>query len=852
MLTLLLAGSGQSVEAEELKPRETDAALGQTAAQSEETRGENKIPQLADLDQAATTVGEWMEQIAQAAIVSITRVQLNPTDAGVEIVLETAAGQLAEPSTSTVGNALIADIPNATIAEEFSQATPIEGIALVSVTNRGENGVRVAITGTEAPPVAEVRSIAQNLVVSVTLGEPGQVAGEDAIQVVVTGEQDEGYNPSTATTGTRTDTPLRDIPFSIQVISQQVLEDQQVQRVSDALRNTPGVQPEESPRSIFENYRIRGFGDFSNFNNILVNGIRDGGEGYGVGVANIERIEVLRGPAGALFSQGGPGGTINIVTKQPLDTPLYSLEASYGNFDTYIGSLDFTGPLDQQGNVLYRLNAYGFSSDTFVDSFDILRYSVAPVIAVRLGENTTLAFEGDYTVFEQPNDRGLPARGTVLPNRNGELPLSRYLGEPAIDNVTIRTTRIGYRLEHEFSDNWQIRNNFRFFSAQQPQDSLSYSLLQDDDRTLERSVLSSPDQQVTAYSFNADVVGNFNTGRIAHTVLLGFDFLSQDVSPGEFIERSLSPIDIFDPDYGRENVGPVTNRFFVSPTITNLYGLYLQDQITLLDNLKLLLGGRFDWVDQRLENEDGNTTSSQSDSAFSPRIGVVYQPIEPLSLYASYSRSFLQTVGRGLDNQLFDPQRGTQYEVGVKADIRDNLAATLAFFDITRTNVLTENPDDPNFSIQTGEQNSRGIEFDINGEILPGWNIIAGYAYTDARITEDNTFEEGNRINNAPEHAASLWSTYQIQSGSLAGLGFGLGLFYVGDREGDLSNTFSLPSYLRTDASVFYERDAFRAAINIRNLFDIRYFETAGGELNVYPGEPFNSTNTDRYSGRQH
>ncbi len=192
---------------------------------------------------------------------------------------------------------------------------------------------------------------------------------------------------------------------------------------------------------------------------------------------------------------------------------------------------------------------------------------------------------------------------------------------------------------------------------------------------------------------------------------------------------------------------------------------------------------------------------------------------------------------------MFQPERGTQYEVGIKADINDQLSTTLAFYDLTRSNVLTPDnrpgvPPDQ-FEIQTGEQRSRGIELNVQGEILPGWNILAGYAYTDARVTEDNAIPSGNRLSSVPENAFSLWTSYEIQSGDLQGLGFGLGLFFVGEREGDLENTFQFPSYLRTDAAIFYRRDQFRVGLNIRNLFDIDYFETSFGRLRVFPGEPF-------------
>ncbi|NJM90656.1 MAG: TonB-dependent receptor [Hydrococcus sp. RU_2_2] len=208
----------------------------------------------------------------------------------------------------------------------------------------------------------------------------------------------------------------------------------------------------------------------------------------------------------------------------------------------------------------------------------------------------------------------------------------------------------------------------------------------------------------------------------------------------------------------------------------------------------------------------------------------------------SYSRSFFPQIGTDAEGNVFEPERGTQYEIGVKADINDRLSATLAFYNLTRTNVLTTDPDDERFSVQTGEQRSRGIEFDVSGEILPGWNIVAGYALTDAEITEDNFFEEGNQLAGIPRHTFNLWTTYEIQSGDLQGLGFGLGLFYVDNRQGDLENTFELPSYFRTDAALFYNRDNFRIALNISNLFNVDYFLSANADnprLGVHPGDPF-------------
>jgi iron complex outermembrane receptor protein len=273
----------------------------------------------------------------------------------------------------------------------------------------------------------------------------------------------------------------------------------------------------------------------------------------------------------------------------------------------------------------------------------------------------------------------------------------------------------------------------------------------------------------------------------------------------------------------------------------------VQDQIALTDNLKVLLGGRFDVVNINntfRQAESGVVTfeseDEQHDEAFTPRVGIVFQPIEGLSFYGSYSESFTPNSATAADGTLLEAERGEQYEVGVKGDFLDGrLSATLAAFDITKSNVATTDPDNPDFSIPIGEQRSRGIELNVAGEIRQGWNIIASYAYIDAEISEDNDGQEGNRLFNVPENTFSLWTTYEIQSGNWQGLGFGLGLFFVSERPGDLANSFEVPSYLRTDVGVFYRRNNWRAALNIKNLFDIDYVESTGNDRSrITPGQP--------------
>ncbi|QYO64390.1 TonB-dependent siderophore receptor [Leptolyngbya sp. 7M] len=390
-----------------------------------------------------------------------------------------------------------------------------------------------------------------------------------------------------------------------------------------------------------------------------------------------------------------------------------------------------------------------------------------------------------------------------------------------------------------------MRNDFRVaFERGSDNDQSFFVGLDEDGRTANRVTYSS-ESAANIYNLTADVLGRFSTGSVQHQLLFGMNWSLLDNFNNFGIDLAeLAPLDIYDPVYRQPPIGRIDTVFEDNSRQTNSFGIYLQDQIAIADNLKLLLGGRFDLFEQRIDDFLSDTEDTQSGNAFTPRVGIVYQPIPAISLYASYSQSFNPTEGRSATGEVFEPERGTQYEIGVKADLNDQLAATLALYNLTRSNLLTVDPDDSRFSIQTGEQRSQGIELDLSGEILPGWNLIAGYAYTDARITEDNTFESGNRLANAPEHLFNLWTTYEIQSGDLRGLGFGLGLFYVGERTGDLDNSFEVPGYLRTDVALFYRRDRLRVALNIRNLFDENYFVSVSGRDSVLRGDPFTISGT--------
>jgi iron complex outermembrane receptor protein len=827
-----------------------------------------KIPQLNELDLPLRSAQRLVQTptpgtTPSPTVVEVSGVRLRPTEKGVEVILETTSPKKLQVTNKSEGNNFIADIANAQLrlpgGDTFRSENPIAGIPLVTVTNQNANTIRVTVLGKKSQPKVELFESNKALIFSFvpvvspapesqppqtqqqpeisqpeTETKPAQPSADEqeTIELLVTGEQ-EGYLVPEATAGTRTNTLLRDIPQSIQIIPRELIEDRQVTRLQEALRSISGIVPTGQTRGTFETYNIRGF-DAQIFQDGLPN---DYDSRIPTETANLERVEVVKGPASVLYGRSSPGGIINLVTKKPLPNPFYGFDLTIGNYDFYRGTVDLSGPLNDDKTVLYRLNAAYQNSESFVDFFETERFFVSPVVSWAITPNTNLTFQVEHNRADFPVDRGLPAEGTVLDNPVGEIPISRNIAEPDQSFSNRRLTRVGYTLEHKFSENWSLRNAFKFTNYSFEQDSFFQQDFEEN-RLLSRGFITGESEE-NAYNLTTEVIGNFRTGSIKHKLLFGVDLYRQDELEDTFVGFNIiEPLDLFDPVYGADTRGEELFRGD-SATLTDFIGVFIQDQIELTNNLKLVLGGRWDYLEQTNEDFLSDTEEFQSDTAFSPRVGIVYQPIEPISVYATYTRSFNPVVGQGFGNALFEPERGTLYEVGVKADLRDNLAATLSLFQITRTNVLTTDPDNPEFSIQTGEQRSRGVELTLTGEILPGWKVFAGYSYIDARITEDEDNPEGNLINNVPENSLSLWTTYEIQSGIAKGLGFGLGLFYVGDREGDLANTFTLPSYVRTDASIFYKRNNFQATIGFRNIFDVEYYEAAESDLRVFPGEPF-------------
>ncbi|MEL6354954.1 MAG: TonB-dependent receptor plug domain-containing protein, partial [Cyanobacteria bacterium J06627_28] len=466
----------------------------------------------------ATTVEEWQAQIAQS-LVTITNVRVEETAAGLQIVLETVGGDLDAPETQAVGEALIAEIPNAVLdlpeGEPFEQFGPAEGIALVSVTNLLGDLVQISITGTEAVPQAQISADAGTLVLSVVPGVATAAnADDDAIQVVVTGEETgSDYFVPNAPSTLRTDVDIRDTPSSVTVIPQQVIEDQAATNVRDIVRNATGVNFSES-QGRGERFVLRGFAA-----EIFRNGFRDDvntSSSTAAELANIERVEVLRGPASILFGQAEPSGIINFVTKQPLREPFYELAFTMGSFDFTRPTLDFTGPLTADGSLAYRLNAAYENAGSFRDGVDTERFFVAPTLSWEISDNTELTLEFSYLDDIRPVDSGIPI---LSDGEIADIPFDTFLGDPNL-RLEIVETRTELYLDHRFNDSLSLRSGLRYATDSETGPRVQLAGGSEDDRIF--PVFESiSDFYSETFNVQSDLIAEFNTGDIEHTLLLG-------------------------------------------------------------------------------------------------------------------------------------------------------------------------------------------------------------------------------------------------------------------------------------------------------------------------------------------
>jgi iron complex outermembrane recepter protein len=633
----------------------------------------------------------------------------------------------------------------------------------------------------------------------------------------------EGYVANRSATGSKTDTPLIETPQSISVVTADQIEAQSVESIGNALRYTAGVAGElwgNDTRGF--GLQIRGFNVWDDA--FYKDGLRLKGTDFASFLSldpyGAERLEVLHGPASVLYGQNSPGGIINYVSKRPTGETFREVEVSAGSFDRYQGQFDMGGTVDEAGVLSYRLTGLFRDGDIDVDFVNDDRIFIAPSLKWQPDADTSLTLLATY----QRDKTGwgiqfLPAAGTVFPGLDGKrLPNSRFVGEPEFDEFNPTLAMIGYEFEHRFNDTWMVRQNARYsYLDNDEQLGVFGSGLDPDGHTYNRYA-DAGRSNLGNFSVDNQTQATFDTGPLAHTLLMGLDYQYTDYSDWG-AQGAVDPLDdIFDPTYG----APVTDLTPYQDTDTQQMqvGLYAQDQIKY-ENWALTFGGRQDWAESETRDKLSNSTSEQSDSAFTGRIGLVYLSDIGLAPYFSYSTSFYPTLGTGTDGEAFKPETGEQYEVGVKYQPDGwNSFVTVAAFDLTRENVVR---DFGSYQFQTGKIRSRGIEVEGVASLDSGWDIKLAYAYIDMEILDDSEGTGGNMPYGVPHHRLSLWGDYTFRSGKLEGFGVGAGLRYIGSSYGDDANSFEVPSATLVDAAIHYDWRNMKFQLNASNLFDKQY-----------------------------
>ncbi|MDX2238722.1 MAG: TonB-dependent siderophore receptor [Hyphomonadaceae bacterium] len=646
---------------------------------------------------------------------------------------------------------------------------------------------------------------------------PGAAASRETI--VVTGQR-----RAPAVAATRLDADPLDVPQAIQSVSIATIEDQGFTRLGDAVRTISGVVRKEAYMGVTDSFAIRGFDAATG----LYNGFRHDYYGGVIDLIHVDRVEVIKGPSSVSTGFLEPGGVVNVVTKRPGAEDQARLGASAGSFGRVRVEGDATWRVSDA--IGLRFTGAAESAESFRDFVETERQTLGAALDWRLAPSTTLEASAIYFESESVPDRGLYifSIGEVIL----DLPIERFFGEPS-DFYTLDQTELTLVLHHAFNAAWSLRAGLEHGRTTDYRDNVQVTGLEPDGRTARRNYTTVPGSANTAAAF-ADLRGRFSTGPLAHQIVAGvdwgrqrqfYDFRSQDV---------FQPIDIFDPVYGGVKGAPVSCCRFVG--VTESVGVYAQDLISLGERWKLLIGVRHDAYDYRDDDAVALTRTTFSQEETTPRIGLVYRPGAAWSIYGNVARSFNpQPFTRLSNGETPDPSAGEQVEVGVRyAALDGRLSASFAVFEITKTNVATTDPSNPDFQILSGEQRSRGAEIDLNARPIDGLNLIASYAYIDAEVTADNDLPVGDALVNVPQHQASLWLRYDAAT---LPIGVGFGAYHVGEREATLPNTFIIPGYTRLDAALFWRvQDGVEAALNVQNLTDETYYDSQDNLL--YPGAP--------------
>ena len=675
----------------------------------------------------------------------------------------------------------------------------------------------------------------------------GEAAGATAEQdrqylpegIIVTGER-EGYAEEDGSTGTKTPTPVIDVPQTITFITEDQLEDQSVRQLGEALRYIPGISLETGEGHRDEIF-IRGQETTADF---YLDGLRDDAQYYR-SLYNVERIEVLKGANALIFGRGGGGGVINRVSKT---ARINGFEAQFDASADTFGAFALLGDVNTtlSDAAALRVNATYEEFDSNRDFYEGRFIGFSPTMAIELGEATRLTATYSYDEDERLVDRGNPADGSG--------PLRGYrdtlFGDARFNSALSQVHIARARIDHEFSGSLSANATLQFADYDK-----SYSnILPDGLRNGGADVQFSGyrDTQVRQnWIAQANLVWEVSTGALDHMVLAGVEASWQDSNNG----RSNA--------FFATAAGGTSNRFttplaeiFAFPAITlgapvrdrdsalEVFSAYVQDQIDIGEKFQLIAGLRWDRFDLKTIEQLNGARGNRVDEKVSPRVGLIYKPTGQLSLYASYATSFLPQAGDQFfllspGDAAFEPEKFTNYELGAKWAPSEKLFVTAALFQLERTNTKGPDPVDPSLTALVGESRTRGVELNLVGEIMPGWQANLGYTYLDGEITSTSVDgPAGRRLQQLPEHQISAWTRYDFSEM----FGLGLGVIYQDEQFASFTNAVTLPDYVRVDAAAYYTvNDRLALQLNVENLFDASYFPAAHGDNNIQPGRPLSA-----------
>lgn len=744
------------------------------------------------------------------------------------------------------GSSFAVDIPAQPLDKALSALARQAGARIVFSTDlterqsapsvKGNLTVKEALSRLLSGSPLEVRQAPDGGFTVVSRSSAGATSASEMPTVTVTAEPTEesafgpghGYIARRSATGTKTDTPLIETPQSVSVVTSDQMTALKPNDLQTALAYSSGLASGVSAMSplVSDSFFIRGFQADAQYGSFYRDGMKwmaniynGKQEPYG-----LERIEVLKGPSSVLYGAAAPGGMVNTVTKRPQLVAAREVNVETGSFGRRQVSADLTGPLDEKGEWSYRLTALARKSDTHIDFGQDDRIYIAPALTWKPSTTTSLTLLANYQRSKGADAGTLPVAGTLRPNPNGRIPVSRYLGEPGNNNFDTETKSFSYLFEHAFSDQVTLRHALRKYDSNLD---YHYFLMSGFVDGAAQRLLG---RQSRWFSDNTDILTTdthvqfkLGSGDVQHTVLAGLDY-SRSRHATDRQRGPLTPIDVFNPTYGAAFTTAPWRQFRINENKT---GFYVQDQMKIAQRWVVLLGGRHDQTrTESLSLHSPTDNTNEKDRAFTGRAGIVYLADNGLAPYASFSQSFEPASGRDRFNTRLKPTEGEQIEAGVR--YQPDGSATLlsaSVYQLTRSNVSTPDPVDPTFATQTGEVRSRGVELEARARVARRVEVIAAYSYTDARITRSNIPAElGTRFYASPYHVASLWADYGLGGLGLPGWIVGGGIRYVSQRPGSgPGNVLGTPGYSLVDLRLGYQQGPWRYALNVANLTDKRY-----------------------------